>query len=253
MLAPGVYFGSLRHRRFAPRRHEFTYGVFLALLDIDRIPELMRVSPLVSYNRWNWASFDQRDHFGDPCLPLRERLARDAEANGLCLPAGAVYLLTNLRYLGYCFNPISLFYCHDAEGRLEMVLAEVCSTFGERHNYWLSAANEIPGEHSRRYRVAKRMHVSPFMDMAMDYAFVLTTPGERLTAHMNTIEHGRSIFDATLNLEREPWSAKSLHRALWRHPWMTAKVVAAIHWQALRLWARRVPVFTHPARRGQNA
>ncbi|MCX6633340.1 MAG: DUF1365 domain-containing protein [Candidatus Solibacter sp.] len=252
MLAPGVYFGSLRHRRFTPRKHEFTYGVFLALLDIDRIPELMRVSPLVSYNRWNWASFDERDHFGDPRLPLRERLARDAEANGLRLPAGPVYLLTHLRYLGYCFNPISLFYCHDQDGRLEMVLAEVCSTFGERHNYWLSAANELPAEHSRRYQVPKRMHVSPFMDMAMDYAFALTAPGDRLTAHMSTIEHGRSIFDATLNLKREAWSAKSLHRALWRHPWMTAKVIAAIHWEALRLWGKRVPVFTHPARRGQN-
>ena len=245
MLTPGIYTGTLRHRRFTPRRHEFTYGVFLALVDIDRVEELTRVSRLVSYNRWNWASFEERDHFGDPKLPLRERLRLDAEANGLKLPGGAIYLLTNLRYLGYCFNPISLFYCHDAEGRLEMVLAEVCSTFGERHNYWLPGH----GDAVLRQRAAKRMHVSPFMDMAMEYEFALTEPGERLTAHMDTLEGGVKVLDATLVLEREPWSARSLHRALARHPWMTVKVMAAIHWEALRLWIKGVPVFTHPARR----
>ncbi len=245
MLSPGLYFGTLRHRRYAPRNHQFTYGVFMALLDIDRIPELMRVSRLTSYNRWNWASFEERDHFGDPLLPLRERLRRDAADHGLDLPEGPIYLLTNLRYLGYCFNPISLFYCHDAAGKLRMILAEVCSTFGERHNYWVEGS----GEEVLRQRMAKQMHVSPFMDMAMDYEFALTPPGERLTAHMNTIESGAKLFDATLTLEREPWSTRSLHRALWRHPWMTLKVILAIHWEALRLWSKGVPVFTHPARR----
>jgi DUF1365 family protein len=93
------------------------------------------------------------------------------------------------------------------------------------------------------------MHVSPFMDMRLDYDFVLTPPAGHLTAHMNTLEDGRSIFDATLNLERRPWTAESLMRALRRHPWMTAKVITAIHWEALRLYMKKVPVFTHPARR----
>ena len=252
MLAPGVYFGTLRHRRFGARKHEFSYGVFLALLDIDRIPELMRVSRLTSYNAWNWASFDERDHFGNPQLTLRERLALDAAAHGLVLPGGPIYLLTHLRYLGYCFNPISLFYCHDSGGHLRMVLAEVCNTFGERHNYWLPAGDGATLRHTLRHTLPKQMHVSPFMDMGLDYAFALTKPGERLTAHMSTIENGTATFDATLILKREPWGAKAIHRALWRHPWMTLKVVAAIHWEALRLWAKGVPVFTHPARRKQH-
>ncbi|MEO8371624.1 MAG: DUF1365 domain-containing protein [Candidatus Solibacter sp.] len=249
MLVPGVYSGTLRHRRFGPRRHEFSYGVFLALLDIERIPELMRVSRATAYNRWSWASFDERDHFGDPRLPLRERLARDAAAHGRQLPDGPIYLLTHLRYLGYCFNPISLFYCHDAEGRLQMVLAEVCNTFGERHNYWLPAGGSGPLRHT----LPKQMHVSPFMDMQLDYAFVFTAPGERLTAHMSTIENGATTFDATLTLKREPWSAKAVHRALLRHPWMTLKVIAAIHWEALRLWVKGIPVFTRPERRKREA
>ncbi len=302
MLKPGIYTGDLRHRRLGPRPHEFTYRVFLALLDIDRIPELMRVSPFASYNRWNWATFAERDHFGDPRLPLRERLARDAAANGLQLPDGPVFLLTHLRYLGYCFNPISFFYCYTASGELEMVLAEVANTFGERHNYWLSAACRIPPvmnatppadppapspatppsqtppsaappseprplesglpttRHplsitptTRRYRVPKQLHVSPFMNMSLDYAFALTPPGDRLTAHMDTLAAGQRTFDATLTLRREPWSAASLHRALRAHPWMTLKVIAAIHWQALRLLLKGVPVFTHPNRREKSA
>jgi DUF1365 family protein len=221
----------------------------MVFLDIDRIPELMQVSGFTGYNQWNWASFEDRDHFGDPALPLRRRLAEDAARAGITLPDGPVFLLTHLRYLGYNFNPISLFYCYDQGGELQTVLAEVNNTFGETQNYWLSGANQLPSANSRHYRCAKSMHVSPFMPMEMDYDFILTTPADRLVAHMNTLEAGRVNFDATLTLTRRPWAAKALHRALLSHPWMTAKVIAAIHWQALLLYLRKVPVFTHPARR----
>lgn len=247
MLGPAIYTGTLRHRRFRPKRHEFTYRVFLTFLDIDRIPELCRVSRAISYNRFNWASFDERDHFGDPRTPLRERLRADAARHGFELPDGPIYLLTHLRYLGYTFNPISLFYCYDAGGKPRLVLAEVRNTFGETCNYWLAVGPR------RRIRVPKEMHVSPFNGMEMEYEFVLGEPGASLVAHMNTIEHGDAFFDATLVLRREPWSARSLRRALWRHPWMTAKVIGAIHWEALKLWIKGLPVYTHPARRGENA
>jgi len=242
------YFGQLRHRRFQPALHQFTYDLFMACLDIDRIPELTRISRFLGYNRFNWASFCERDHFGDPRLPLRERLTRDAAAQGISLPSGPIYLLTHLRYLGYVFNPISLFYCYDSDDSLRVVLAEVNSTFGETHNYWLHPGNEQPAAKSRRYQCPKALHVSPFMGMDMDYQFVLTPPGDGLIAHMKTIRAGEALFDATLNLHREPWTAKALHRALATHPLMTAKVIGAIHWQALRLYLKKVPVFTHPAR-----
>lgn len=259
----GLYTGTLRHRRFLPRKHEFTYKLFMAWLDIDRIPELMAQSPWTSYNRFNWASFEERDHFGDPRLSLRERVAQDARANKVPLPDGPIFLLTHLRYLGYCFNPISFYFCYDRSGYLDTVLAEVNSTFGERRNYWLWPKNLQPPvnalDHQSsatalRYRCPKTMHVSPFMDMNLDYEFVLTQPGEKLVAHMNTIGRGpafessKPFFDATLALERRPWTARSLGRVLLRHPWMTAKVIGAIHWQALRLFLKQVPVYTHPAR-----
>lgn len=252
-MQSGLYFGTLRHRRFRPRAHQFTYGLFMACLDIDRIPDLARISPFLSYNRFNWASFHECDHFGDPLLPLRRRLAADAAAHGLALPDGPVFLLTHLRYLGYNFNPISFFYCYDRVGDLRMVLAEVNNTFGERRNYWLSPSNEIASANAKRYRCPKTLHVSPFMDMDLDYDFTLAAPGDRLVAHMKTLAAGESFFDATLSLRRQPWSARWMHRALLAHPWMTAKVIGAIHWEALRLFLKGVPVFTHPARRRREA
>ena len=128
------------------------------------------------------------------------------------------------------------------------MLAEVNSTFGETHNYWLSAANHVAGGPQHIYRCAKRMHVSPFMPMELDYRFTLPAPGDHLLAHMNTLSGEHSNFDATLTLERRPWSARSLHGALLRFPWMTLHVIIAIHWQALRLYFKKVPVFTHPDR-----
>ena len=248
----GLYTGTLRHRRFRPRPHKFTYELFMAFLDVDRIPELMAKTPWTSYNRFNWASFEERDHFGDPRLSLRERVAQDARAHGVPLPDGPIFLLTHLRYLGYCFNPISFYFCYDRSGHVDTVLAEVNSTFGESRNYWLWPKNRQLSANRLHYRCPKTMHVSPFLHMNLDYEFVLTEPGDKLVTHMNTIERdpafeSQPLFDATLALERQPWTSRNVGRVLLRHPAMTAKVIGAIHWQALRLFLKRVPVFTHQA------
>ena len=188
----GLYTGTLRHRRFRPRAHAFTYKLFMAWLDIDRIPELMAKSPWTSYNRFNWASFEERDHFGDPsalrCASAWRRMPARTESP---LPDGPIFLLTHLRYLGYCFNPISFYFCYDRMGGVDTVLAEVNSTFGESRNYWLSSHNRQASANALHYRCPKTMHVSPFMDMNLDYEFVLTEPGDKLVAHMSTIESGR--------------------------------------------------------------
>lgn len=255
---PALYTGQLRHRRFLPRPHSFTYTLFMAMVDIDHIDAQMRVSRLAGYNRFRWASFDDRDHLGDPSLPLRARVAASAAAAGVALPDGPIRLLTHLRYLGYSFNPISFYYCYDAAHTLRAVLAEVNSTFGEQRCYWIDVAAATPTANGLRHRTGKTMHVSPFMTMDVDYEFVLTAPGDSLVAHMNTFRQTPDAtpaqplapyFDATLTLERRPWSAAELHRALRRHPLMTAKVIAAIHWEALRLWLKGVPHYAPPAER----
>src|ERR1700676_1009661 len=213
-MESALYAGKLRHRRFSPRRHSFSYPVFMAFLDIDRLPELMRVSPFAGYNRWNWTGYCERDHFGDARKSLRERLSEDAAENGGALADGALFLLTHFRYLGYVFNPVSFYYCYDGAGNLSQIMAEVNSTFGESHNYWLTLANERASAAAKRYATAKQMHVSPFMGMELDYDWIFTAPAERLVAHMNTVADGNAFFDATLQLDHRPWTRRELHRAL---------------------------------------
>ena len=252
IAAPGIYTGTIRHRRFAPRPHEFEYSLFMVLLDVDRLHEAMAVSRLTSYNRWNWATFDDGDHLGGGPRTLRERLSDSASGAGHTLPDGPVFLLTHLRYAGYVFNPISLYYCCDRDSRVRLVLADVSNTYGGGRRYWLRPADDS----ADRFRsvAAKSLFVSPFMPANVDYEFVLTPPGPTLVAHMNVTaagsggrRHGR-IFDATLRLVGRPWTPRSIRGALVRWPWMTVKVIAAIHWEALRLRVKGVP--TVPARSG---
>jgi DUF1365 family protein len=175
-------------------------------------------------------------------------LELDAEAQGISISEGPIFLLTHLRYLGYCFNPVSFFYCYDRQGAVQAVLAEVNNTFGESHNYWLWDANRLESGKTLRFHCPKLLHVSPFMKLELDYGFVFTLPGPNLTVHMNTLDEGRIFFDATLKLKRRPWTGRSLHLALLRHPLMTAKVMGSIHWQALRLYLKRVPFYSNPGR-----
>ena len=246
MTESGIYIGKLRHRRFTPARHEFTYPLFMVFLDIDRLPQLMKVSPLTAYNRRNWISYYECDHFGDAAQRLRERLSQDAQRKGVSIPDGRIFLLTHLRYLGYNFNPVSFFYCYDREERLQMIMAEVNNTFGETENYWLTSRVEHPAGSNKRYRFPKTFHVSPFFKMRQEYDWTFTPPGERLISQSVSYEDGQPIFDSTLTMDRRDWSQRELHRAIVRFPWMTAKVITSIHWQAVRLLMKRVSVVAHP-------
>jgi DUF1365 family protein len=248
--AAALYLGTLRHRRHHPTAHEFRYSLFMVLLDIDRIAEAMGVSWLTGYNRRRWAAFDDRDHIGDPARPLRERVQASARRAGVDLPDGPIHLLTHLRYAGYVFNPISFYYCYDRGGRLCRVLADVRNTYGGRQNYWLTP---LDGRDQRMRAVAaKSLYVSPFMVFDVAYEFVLTPPDDTLVAHMNVLPdvnvRRTPIFDATLTLRRQPWTSRSLRGVLLRHPLMTAKVIAAIHWEALRLRLKGLPTVPMPSR-----
>jgi len=244
---PALYVGQVRHRRQKPKVHAFTYPLFMAFLDVDRIPELCRISPFLSYGRWNWAAYHEADQFGDPALPLRERLRLDAEAKGHALPGGPIYLLTHLRYLGICFNPVSYFYCYDLEGRLALIMAQVSNTpWRERHTYWMPVAEGHQGPGGVSFDVAKTFHVSPFMPMDCRYRWAFTPPGDTLKVTIVEFERLDLFFDVSLELKKQSWTPGILLKTLLQFPWMTLKVLTAIHWEALWLWIKRVPVFTHP-------
>jgi len=239
-----LYVGTVRHRRFAPKPHAFRYHLFMTYLDLA---ELDRALP----GRWLWSArrpalawFRRADHFGDPALPLDTCVRDLVQQKTGHRPAGPIRLLTHLRYFGYCFNPISIYYCFDrADTRVETLVAEVTNTpWGERHCYVLARGTDS------HQRFVKTFHVSPFMPMELEYLWHSNEPGRRLGVHMDVLQSGHKLFDATLSLRHRPLTTATRSRALLRFPVMTLQISMAIYWQALRLWLKKIPVFAHPAK-----
>ena len=221
-------------------------------LDLKELPTLFDIHPLWSYQRWNVAFFRRKDHFGDPSVPLDTAVRDLVQTNLGNRPVGPIRLLTHLRYFGYCFNPASFYYCYDdSDIRVETIVVEIHNTpWGERYCYVFGdSQNEHPVDHWRRYRFNKNFHVSPFIDMDIQYDWRFRVPGDIIRVHMIDIEKHKKLFDATLMLKRQPITHKGLTRVLIKYPLMTMKVTTMIHFQALRLLLKNTPFFTHPKKR----
>ena len=247
-----IYEGHIRHRRFHPVENSFRYRVFFMYLDLAELPTLFEGRRFWSADRVNLAYFRRRDHLGDLRVPLDTAARNLVEERLGRRPAGPIRLLTHLRYFGYCFNPVSFYYCYDeAVGRLETIIAEIHNTpWLEEYCYVLGEErNEHPLPGWKRFGFPKAFHVSPFMDMDISCDWRFREPGERLNVHMVNIEKGLRLFDASLNLARREITPPALTRVLLAYPPMTLKVTAMIYWQAFRLLKKGAPFFVHPAKR----
>jgi hypothetical protein len=243
-----LYSGSVMHQRLRPARHRLRYRVFSLLLDVDELPALARQLRLFSLNRFNLFSLHERDYGAGDGGGLRPYVEQQLQAAGLGT-GGAIRLLTMPRILGYAFNPLSVYFCHRPGGALQAVLYEVNNTFGERHSYLIEvdaaeAAGDIVTQHC-----AKRFHVSPFLGLEMHYRFRIEPPrADRpgLAIGVTALDTNGSLLVARLEAHRKPLDDAALALAFVSHPLLTLKVVAAIHWEALRLWLKGVKLQERP-------
>ncbi|MEK9661167.1 MAG: DUF1365 domain-containing protein [Alphaproteobacteria bacterium] len=231
-----LYEGKVMHRRFAPA-HRFSYRLFWMLIDLDELKTLDRTLPLFAVNRAAPVAFHERDHGPRDGSPLRAWIDEQLAAAGLNLGGGPVRILCLPRILGYTFNPLSVWFCHDRAGRLGAVLYEVSNTFGERHSYLFPVRNGN-GEAVAPHGCDKAFYVSPFTDMATRYAFRLVPPADAMSLHIRQSGGVDDVLVATMAGRRIALTGRSLAGALVRHPLVTLKVMAAILWQAGRLWRK---------------
>jgi DUF1365 family protein len=247
-----LYTGWIQHRRFGPTRNAFRYAVTMTYLDLAELPRLFE-------GRWFWsarrpalARFRREDYLGPTNIPLDTAVRDLVAARTGTRPTGPIRLLTHLRFFGYSFNPVSFYYLFDADdSRVETIVAEITNTpWKERHAYVLpvSSAARISSR-TWRFSFAKQFHVSPFMPMDLRYDWSFGAPEARLQVHMENWRQGQAVFDATLLLTHQEITSSSLARALFRFPLSPLRVTTLIYWQALKLWFKRVPLHTHPARR----
>lgn len=218
-------------------------------LDLEQLEEVFRGYWFWSAKRPAPAWFRRRDHWGDPHQPLATAIRNLVAAHTGERPAGPVCLLTHLRYFGYCFNPVSFYYCHDENGQLQDIVLEVNNTpWGERHCYVLPRRGGASSGGTLEFEFAKAMHVSPFLPMDMRYRCRIRQPGEQLLVGIENWRAGQKVFDAHLSLRREPITHKAMARQLALDPVITLRIIALIMWQAGKLWWKQAPVYTHPAR-----
>ncbi|MFT0861241.1 DUF1365 domain-containing protein [Ancylobacter sp. G4_0304] len=242
--ASALYLGSVMHMRLKPRRHRLAYRLFSLLLDLDEIDALDARLTLFSRNRFNLFSFFDRDYADPQGGSLKAQIERLLTSAGLEPDGGAVRLLTMPRLFGYAFNPLNVYFCYRRDGSLLAILYEVNNTFGQRHSYLIPV---VEGEAAPlRQKAEKRFYVSPFMDMKLTYSFRVDPPGEALRIAILASDAAGPVLSAVHAARRRAVSDRELMRALVSHPLLTLKVIAGIHWEALRIWAKGVSLRPRP-------
>jgi DUF1365 family protein len=240
-----IYYGSVHHRRRTPVEHAFRYRVFMLYLDLDELDDVFARRLLWSTTRPAFARWRRRDYPGDPSQPLDDWV-RDlvAERTGN-RPAGPVRLLTHCRYGGRGFNPISVYYCFDADGEtLQWAVLEVTSTpWRERIHYVVDLRGD---ERLHAGRLDKALHVSPFLPMSLEYRWRLSRPGASVAVAIDVAGGGETILETGVAMRRRPLTGATMARLLVSHPPMSLRVLGGIYWQALHLWRKRVPYHPHP-------
>jgi uncharacterized protein len=248
-----LYFGEVMHARLKPVGHRFSYRVMSLLIDLDRLAAADRQSPLFGVNRAALYSFHEKDHGDRDGASLRAYAQRYAAQHDIDLNGGRVWLLCYPRLLGHTFNPLSVYFCYRADGALSLVIYEVRNTFGAIHPYVLPVRPGEVTEAGLRQQQDKLFYVSPFIAMAMRYHFRVSPPGEQVRLRILETDCDGPLLSATFSGQRRALTTSTLLRAFFSLPLVTLKIVAAIHWEALRLWLKGLRLAERPDAAGANA
>jgi len=245
-MISALYSGRVFHRRVRPSEHVLNYRVFSLLLNLDEINSLQERLWLFSRNRWNLFSFYDKD-FGDDCTEsLSHYVQRKLNDADIDTVPEKILLSCYPRVCGYAFNPLSLFYCLDKKGNTFAVLHEVHNTFGERHTYALSATHQDNfSDEWIHQNSEKALFVSPFAHMNMQYYFRLNVPDERQVIVIRAHDELGHLITASYTAQRQPLTASTLLKFFLSVPLLGVKVIIGIHWEALRLWRKRIPWYKH--------
>ncbi|MFM7346319.1 MAG: DUF1365 domain-containing protein [Tagaea sp.] len=242
-----LYRGQVMHARLRPFRHRFAYSVFSMLVDLEELPALDRRSKLFGHNRARLFSFQDRDHGARDRTPALDWVrARLGEA-GLGASGAKVYAHCFPRILGYAFNPLTIYFCHRADGKLGALLYEVKNTFGEQHGYLIAVDPERDANAPIAQTCAKNFHVSPFIGMRATYRFRVDEPEERFAILIRQSVPEGELLVATHVAERAPFSDAELAKVFFAYPLLTLKVIVGIHWEALKLWLKGAKYHSRPA------
>lgn len=241
-MTSALYAGTVMHQRYKPRRHALRYRLCWMLFDLDDLPNRLR---LFSHNRFNLISFDDRDHLDGSVGNLRGQVEAAMAAAGLQPDGGAIRFLCMPRVLGHVFNPITVFFCYRRDGVLTAMLYEVHNTFGGRHSYLIPV--EEPAAKTIRQGCGKAFYVSPFNRMAMTYAFRVLPPGETTAVVVHADDAEGRVITASFVGRRKELSDAALAGIVLRHGMLSLKVLAAIHWEAAKLWLKGLRVQPRPA------
>jgi DUF1365 family protein len=250
MLKPCLYQCRVSHVRFKPKRYQFVHDIFMFCLDITDMTALNRLFPMMGVERAGLYQFFADDHLPGPAArPLHERLLswlREQGHNDLADASRRILLVTQLRVLGYGFNPVCFYFCLDAEQRPVCAIAEVRNTFGELKPYVVPLSSDTENRFERT--VDKLFYVSPFLALDDVFAFRLGLPADTIGFEVDTLDaDGSTLLASRMTGKRTPLTIGNLLRLTIRHPWIPLQVIALIHWHALKLWLMRIPYFAKEA------